>query len=121
MTDTNFPSTRAEIISAPAINNMTVAPVGSNMFSLNLNLVLIVRFPNASAGTEKNKLRVSTAIQSVSNSSGSSSTAMYANGDKPESDGETAAFDDFVRVHGYSPPSRDALSTWVQNQQGAPT
>jgi len=121
MTNTSSPSIKAEIVSAPAISQMTITPVGGNMFSLNLNVVLVVRFHDASVATIQNELLVSTAIQSVPDSSGSSSTGMYANGDKPESDGETAAFNDFVRVHGYPPPSRDALSIWVQSQQGKPT
>ncbi len=121
MTNTNLPNIKVEIVSAPAINNMTVTPVGKNMFSLNLNMVLVFRFPAIGEGVEQNELLVSTALQSVRETQTGSSESMYADGAKPESNGEAAAFNDFVSAHGYPPPSREALSTWVQSQQGAST
>jgi hypothetical protein len=118
MTNTSPPSIQAEIVSAPAISNMTITPVGRNMFSLNLNVVLAVRFPSAGEGAEQNELLVSTALQHISNDTPvSSSELMYANGEKPEAGGETSAFNDFVRVRSYPPPSRQVLSDWVQSQQ----
>jgi hypothetical protein len=118
MTNTSSPSIKAEIVSAPAISNLTVTPVGRNMFSLNLNVVLVVRFPGVGEGAEQNELLVSTALQRVSNDTPvSSSELMYANGEKPEPGGETSAFNDFVRVHSYPPRSRQMLSDWVQSQQ----
>ena len=118
MNNTDSPSIKAEIVSAPAISNMTLMPVGKNMFSLNLNVVLVVRFPGASEGTEQNEMLVSTAIQPASHETPmSSSELMYANGEKPEAGGETSAFNDFVHVHSYPPPSRQVLSEWVQSQQ----
>jgi len=118
MTNTDSPSIKAEILSAPAISNMTVTPVGKNMFSLNLNVVLVVRFPGVGEGAEQYELLVSTAVQPVSNDTPiSSSELMYANGEKPEAGGETSAFNDFVHVHSYPPPSRQVLSEWVQSQR----
>lgn len=120
--NTNSPTIKAEIVSAPAISNMTITPVGGNMFSLNLNVVLVVRFHDASVATTQNGLLVSTAIQSVSHDTPTSSPAlMYANGEIPEPGGETNAFNDFVHSHDYPPPSRQVLSEWVQSQQGAST
>lgn len=118
MTNTSSPSIKAEIVSAPAISNMTVTPVGRNMFSLNLKVVLVVRFPGIGEGAEQNEVLVSTAIQHISNGTPiSSSELMYANGEKPEAGGEISAFNDFVRSHDYPPPSRQVLSDWVQSQQ----
>ena len=118
MTNTSTPSIKAEIVSAPAISNMTVTQVGRNMFSLNLNVVLVVRFPGVGEGTEQNELLVSTAIQHIANDTPmSSSELMYASGEKPDAGGETSAFNDFVRAHSYPPPSRQVLSDWVQSQQ----
>ena len=120
--NTNSPSIKAEIVSAPAISNMTVTTVGRNMFSLNLNVVLVVRFPDTGEGTEQSELLVSTAVQPISHDTRiSSSELMYANGEKPEPGGEAAAFNDFVRSHSYPPPSRQVLSEWVQSQPGAAT
>jgi hypothetical protein len=118
MNNTDSPSIQAEIVSAPAISNMTVMPVGKNMFSLNLNVVLVIRFPGVTEDAERTELLVSTAIQPVSHETPmSSSELMYANGEKPELGGETSAFNDFVHVHSYPPPSRQVLSEWVQSQQ----
>lgn len=118
MTNTNSPSINAEIVTAPAVSNMTVTPVGRNMFSLNLNVVLVVRFPGVGEGAEQNELLVSTAVQHISNDTPiSSSELMYATGETPEPGGESTAFNDFVRAHSYPPPSRQVLSDWVQSQQ----
>lgn len=46
MNTTIPPAMQAEIISAPAVHQMTVTPVGSNMFSLDLNAVMVVRLPD---------------------------------------------------------------------------
>ena len=118
MTNTNSPSIHAEIVTMPAVSNMTVAPVGRNMFSLNLNLVLVVRFPGLGENAEQNELLVSTAVQHISDDTPSdSSELIYADGEKPEAGGETSAFSDFVRAHNYPPPSRQVLLDWVQSQQ----
>ena len=118
MTNTNSPSINAEIVSAPAVSNMTVTPVGRNMFSLNLNVVLVVRFPGLGASAEQNQLLVSTAVQHISNDTPiSSAELIYANGEKPEAGGESSAFNDFVHIHSYPPPSRQMLLEWVQSQQ----
>jgi len=118
MTNTNSPSIHAEIVSAPAVSNMAVAPVGRNMFSINLNLVLVVRFPGLGESPEQNELLVSTAVQHISNNMPSdSSELIYADGEKPETGGETCAFNDFVHAHSYPPPSRQVLLDWVQSQQ----
>ena len=118
MTNTNSPSINAEIVSPPAIRDMTVTPVGRNMFGLNLNIVLVICFPGAIDGAEQKELLVSTAVKHISNDTPiSSSELIYANGDKPEAGGESSAFNDFVRVHSYPPPSRQVLLDWVQGQQ----
>ena len=122
MTNTNSPTIKVEIVSAPAISNMTVTPVGKNMFSLNLNVVLVVRFPGVGEGAEQNELLVSSVVQPVSHDTPTtSSTLMYANGEIPEPGGETNAFNDFLHSHDYPPPSRQVLSEWVQSQKGAST
>lgn len=117
--NTNTPTIKAEVVTAPAISNMTVTPVGSNMFSLNLNLVLVVRFPGADDDASQSELMMSTTLQTVPDTSTAPAELMYADGTKPEPNGETAAFNDFVRMNGYPPSSKDALSVWVQSQQGA--
>jgi len=121
MNNTNSPTIKVEIVSAPAISHMTVTPVGKNMFSLNLNVVLVVRFPGVGEGAEQNELLVSSAVQPIHDTSTSSSALMYANGEIPEPGGETNAFNDFVHSHDYPPPSRQVLSEWVQSQEETAT
>lgn len=117
MTNTNTPAITAEIVSAPAISNMTVTPVGRNMFSLNLNVVLVVRFPNAGEGTAQSAALISNIVQPVSqDTSIRSSPLRYANGEQPEPGGETSAFNDFVLAHSYAPSSRQTLSEWAHSQ-----
>ena len=118
MSNTNSPSIKAEIVSAPAITDMIVTPVGTNMFGLNLHVVLAIRFTGLDETSSQNDLLVSTSTQVVdTHALINSSELIYANREKPESDGEASAFQDFVHVHSYPPPSRQVLSEWVQSQQ----
>jgi hypothetical protein len=110
MNNINHPTIQAEIISPPAIHQMTVTAVGTNMFSLNLNVVMLVRFPNADNPEHS-------AVQPTSSSMPiTPSEATYAGGSQPDPGGETAAFQDFLNAHGYPPPSRQSLLEWVQSQ-----
>lgn len=118
MSNTNSPSIQAEIVSAPAISDMIVTPIGPNMFGLNLHVVLAIRFTGLDEFSPHDELLVSTSTQVIgTNALINSSELMYANREKPESDGEASAFHDFVHVHSYPPPSRQVLSEWVQSQQ----
>lgn len=111
MNNIHPPAIQAEIISAPAVHQMTVTPVGSNMFSLNLNVVMVVRFSDNHTNPEH------ATAQIISNSTPvGSSDATYADGSQPAPGGETAAFQDFLHTHGYPPPTRQSLSEWVQSQ-----
>lgn len=98
----NLPEFKVEIVSAPSVKDMTVAQVGQNMFSINLNIVTVVRFPSnapVEKATEPQQLK-------------------YADGSGPEPGGETAAFNDFIKQHGYPPQSREVLAEWVKLQHG---
>ena len=98
----NLPEFKVEIVSPPAVKDMTVSQVGPNMFSINLNIVTVVRFPSntpVEKATEPQQLK-------------------YADGSGPEPGGETAAFNDFTKQHGYPPQSREVLAEWVKLQQG---
>jgi len=113
----NAPDIKVEIVSAPAVNNMTVSQVGQNMFSINLNIITVVRFPsNAPIETP-----IPVAFTSTPTLVGSETDAvqmMYADGTTPQPDGETAAFNDFSKQHGYPPQTREVLAEWVKLQQG---
>ena len=80
--------------------------VGKNLFSLNLNVVVMVRFPGIGEAPEQNELPVSTAVQPVSHDTPIDTSALiYANGETAEPGGGTAAFKNFARAHRYPPKS----------------
>ena len=103
-----IPNIQIEIISAPAMKDMTITPVGQNMFSLNLNIMTVVRFPS---NTQTDQV-------SVEDNTQSSEQLRYADATAPEPGGETAAFNDFAKQHGYPPQTRAILAEWVQLQKG---
>ena len=98
-----------EIVSAPAMKDMTITPVGQNMFSLNLNIITVVRFPS---NTQSDQV-------SVEHNTQSPEQLRYADATAPEPGGETAAFNDFSKQHGYPPQTRAILAEWVQLQKGS--
>jgi len=98
-----------EIVSAPAMKDMTITPVGQNMFSLNLNIITVVRFPS---NTQSDQV-------SVEHNTQSSEQLRYADATAPEPGGETAAFNDFSKQHGYPPQTRAILAEWVELQKGS--
>ena len=53
----NLPEFKVEIVSAPAVKDMTVSQVGQNMFSINLNVVAIVRYPSNAAVEKARSVR----------------------------------------------------------------
>jgi hypothetical protein len=98
----DLPEFKVEIVSAPSVKDMAVAQVGQNLFSLTLNIVTVVRFPSSTPNEktiEPEQLK-------------------YADGSIPQPGGESAAFNDFIKQHGYSPQSREILTEWVKLQQG---
>lgn len=98
----NVSDIKVEIVSAPALKDMTVAQVGQNLFSLNLNIITVVRFPS------------NVAVENTLNSG----QLIYADGTTPQPGGESSAFKDFSKQHGYPPQTREILVEWVKLQQG---
>jgi hypothetical protein len=98
----NIPELKVEIVSAPSVNNMTISPVGQNLFSINLNIITVVRFPSHAA------------LDNIL----SAEQLKYADGSTPQAGGESAAFNDFSKQHGYPPQTREVLAEWVKLQQG---
>ena len=118
MTDSpNTPDIKIEIISAPAVKDMMITQVGQNMFSLNLNIITVVRFPH-NAPTDIPIQVASTCIPIPVDNPLNAKQLTYADGTSPEPAGETAAFNDFSKQHGYPPQTREVLAEWVTLQQG---
>jgi len=113
----NAPDIKVEIVSVPAVNNMTVSQVGQNMFSINLNLIMVVRFPST-APVETPIPVALTSFPALVGNTPDAEQLMYADGTTPQPGGETAAFNDFSKQHGYPPQTREVLAEWVNLQQG---
>lgn len=113
----HVPDIHVEIVSSPAVRDMTVTQVGQNMFSLNLNIITVVRFPSSvPMDTQIQVASIST--PNLVDASSNTDQLRYADGTTPEPGGEIAAFSDFSTQHGYPPQTRDVLAEWVKLQQG---
>jgi hypothetical protein len=98
----DIPEFKVEIVSAPTVKDMTVTQIDQNMFSINLNIVTVVRYPSI------------TTLEKTSEQP----QLQYSDGSVPQPGGEAAAFNDFTKQHGYPPQSREVLAEWVKLQQG---
>lgn len=111
----NAPDIKVEIVSPPSMKDMTISQVGQNMFSVNMNIVAVVRFVIGGQSS------MPVVQQDISIESRNTTTAIqpaYSDGTAPQPGGETAAFNDFTGQHGYAPQSREILAEWVKLQQG---
>lgn len=109
----NAPDIKVEVLSAPAVKEMTVSPIGQNMFSIGMNIIVVVRFPSENPTT----IELTSPPAPVGNTT-DEAQIMYADGTTPQAEGEKAAFNDFTNQHGYPPQTREILAEWVKLQQG---
>ncbi len=116
----NLPIIKPEILAPPSVSNLSVAQVGTGMFSVTMQVIMVVRFPTGSPVVTNTDHAVpptselaSTTLQTATGE------LMYSNGELPNAfDGEAEGFQAFVQVHGYVPPTRDVLVQWATNSQG---
>jgi hypothetical protein len=139
MTEPNsMPVIRPEIVAPPSVSNLSVAQVGTGMFSITMQVVMVVRFPaDVPAGaevlisSEQRALQAPAVLSSVTvpvaqipaiastTAQAATGELMYGNGDLPNAfEGEAEAFQAFIGVHGYVPQTRDVLVQWATNSQG---
>jgi len=111
------PDLKVEIVSTPAVKDMTVLQVGQNMFSINLNIITVIRFPSNVPTDTPIPVALTSSPILVGNTP-DVEPLMYVNGTTPQPGGETAAFNDFSKQHGYPPQTREVLAEWVKLQQG---
>ena len=125
MTEPNNITTiiKPEIVAPPSVSNLSVSPVGKGMFSVTMQVIMVVRFPtdaptgmqlviNADHAVPQTQVVASTTVQA-------DGELMYGNGEFPNAfDGEAEGFQAFVQIHGYVPPTRDVLIQWATNSQG---
>jgi len=120
----NRPIIKPEIVAPPSVSNLSVAQVGTGMFSVTMQVIMVVRFPtdipagslvvtNTDYAVPQTLELASTTLQTATGE------LMYGNGELPNAfDGEAEGFQAFVQVHGYVPPTRDVLVQWATNSQG---
>ncbi|HEU0293628.1 MAG TPA: hypothetical protein VFR47_12880 [Anaerolineales bacterium] len=120
---TNMSIIQPEIIAPPSVSHLSVAQVGTGMFSVAMQVIMVVRFPtDVPAGSPvvistdhdvpQTPAITSTTVQATGE-------LMYGNGELPNAfDGEAEGFQAFVQVHGYVPPTREVLIQWAKNSQG---
>ena len=114
---------KPEIVAPPSVSNLSVAPVGTGMFSVTMQVIMVVRFPtdvpagspvviNTDHAVPQKPLIASTTVHATGE-------LIYGNGELPNAfDGEAEGFQAFVQVHGYVPPTREILIQWATNSQG---
>jgi hypothetical protein len=115
---------KPEIIAPPSVSNLSVAQVGTGMFSVTMQVIMVVRFPtdvpsgspiviNTDHALPQTPEIASTTVQPATGD------LMYGNGELPNAfDGEAEGFQAFVQIHGYVPPAREVLIQWATNSQG---
>ena len=126
MTEPNYnaPIIKPEIVAPPSVSNLSVAQVGTGMFSVTMQVVMVVHFPtDVPAGAP---LVISTVhavpetpVVAATPGQGLTRELMYGNGELPNAfDGEAEGFHAFVQIHGYVPPTREVLIQWATSSQG---
>jgi hypothetical protein len=119
----NAPILKPEIIAPPSVSNLSVAQVGTGMFSVAMQVIMVVRFPNDAPAGMQMVINTDHAVPQTpviaSPTVQATGELMYSNGELPNAfDGEAEGFQAFVQVHGYVPPTRDVLIQWATNSQG---
>ena len=115
---------KPEIVAPPSVSNLSVAQVGTGMFSVAMQVIMVVRFPNdAPAGMQMvintDHAVPQTPVIASNTAQADTGELMYGNGELPNAfDGEAEGFQAFVQVHGYVPPTREVLIQWATNSQG---
>ena len=120
----NMPIIRPEIVAPPSVSNLSVAPVGTGMFSVTMQVIMVVRFPTDNqTGTPVVINTDHGVLQTPVDTSTTTQTAIgelkYGDGEIPDAfEGESEGFQAFVQVHGYVPPTREVLIQWATSSQG---
>ncbi len=121
---TDTPILKPEIVAPPSVSNLSVAPVGTGMFSVTMQVIMVVRFPTYFPASSPIVVNTDLAVPQapvITSTVGPAATGelRYGNGDLPNAfDGEAEGFQAFAQVHGYVPPTREVLIQWATNSQG---
>ena len=112
---------KPEIVAPPSVSNLSVAPVGTGMFSVTMQVIMVVRFPTEAPTGMPLVINTDQAVPQTpaitsTNVQAATSQLMYGNGELPNAfEGEAEGFQAFAQVHGYLPPTREVLIQWATN------
>ena len=115
---------KPEIVAPPSVSNLAVAQVGTGMFSVTMQVIMVVRFPTAIPAGSAMVINTDHAVPQTpriapTTTSSTAGDLRYGDGEFPIAfDGEAEGFQAFVQVHGYVPATRDVLVQWATNSQG---
>ena len=120
---THTPILKPEIVAPPGVSNLAVTQVGAGMFSVSMQVIMVVRFPadapTGMSGVVSTEYAASQTPGSASTKVPSHGELIYGNGELPNAfEGEAQGFQSFVQVHGYVPPTREVLIQWARSSQG---
>ena len=108
-----------EIVAPPSVSNLSVAQVGTGMFSVTMQIVMVVRFPTDAPAGAQVLISTDPTVPPTPVIPSTNGELVYGNGESPNAfDGEGEGFQAFVQVHGYVPPTREVLIQWATNSQG---
>jgi hypothetical protein len=117
--NSNTPIIKPEIVAPPSVSNLSVAQVGTGMFSVSMQVIMVVRFPTDVPAGLPVVLNTDHTVPSTPVIASTTVELMYGNGELPNAfEGEVEGFQAFVQVHGYVPPTREVLVQWATNSQG---
>jgi hypothetical protein len=120
----NMPIIKPEIVAPPSVSNLSVAQVGTGMFSVAMQVIVVIRFPTDVPAGSPVVISTDHALPSTPGIASATIQAangelIYGNGELPNAfDGEAEGFQAFMQVHGYVPPTREVLIQWATNSQG---
>lgn len=119
----NTPILKPEIVAPPSVSNLSIAQVGTGMFSVAMQVIMVVRFPADVPAGLPVVITTDHAVQPTPETASSTvqdaGELMYGNGEFANAfDGEAEGFQAFVQVHGYVPATREVLIQWASNSQG---
>lgn len=120
----NMPIIKPEIVAPPSVSNLSVAPVGTGMFSVTMQLIMVVRFPtDVQAGSpvviNTDHVVPQTPMDTSTNVQTAVEELRYGDGETPNAfEGEIEGFQAFMQVHGYVPHTREVLVQWAASSQG---
>ena len=115
---------KPEIVAPPSVSNLSVAQVGTGMFSVTMQVIMVVRFPTDVPSGSPIVINIDHALPQTPEIASTTvqpamGDLMYGNGELPNAfDGEAEGFQAFVQIHGYVPPTREVLIQWATNSQG---